>query len=292
MSTIILKDTIPVLLNRLFLKARRSSDPSLNRLDNLPAMPRLNQNTSGTHKTEGNDPKAILLQQPTWSFSGSPPAEGPTARTRESSLPISTQGATQKQQDASRSSAPPDCEMEVDQQGQASQDFETRSQPPSGDPSEESVDSEMRDEVEHAEANGHPASHSNDPANPHDSGAQDDQPSSTHDRQRDATPGHQTPPSGQESTAVEEAPVDPKELLEPYEWDDLEERFLKKMEECQIREEGIEKEFREWIQVNSSSFRYLPKTCCIPTSPSSREITSSDFPCGPVYEFIEHKRFP
>ncbi|KAL8899912.1 MAG: hypothetical protein Q9207_005956 [Kuettlingeria erythrocarpa] len=215
-------------------------------------MPRLNLDASGTGKTEGNDPKAILLQQPTWSFSDSPSAEGTAASARGSSLPIPTQGATQKQQDASRLSAPPDCEMQVDQQGQATRDFETRSQPPSGDPSEESVDSEMRDEIEQTQANGHPASHRNDQPDSRDSGAQGDHANAKRGHQKDATPGHQTPPSGQESTAVEEAPVDPKELLEPYEWHDLEERFLKKMEECQIREEGIEREFKEWIQTKNS----------------------------------------
>lgn len=216
-------------------------------------MPRLNLNTSGTHKTEEGGPQATLLQQPTWSFSDNPPAESTAASARESSLPVLTQGASQKQQDTSRSSAPPDSQMEVDQQGQASQDFQTRSQPPSGDPSEESLDSEMRDEVEHAEANGHPESQSDDQPSPHSSGARDDQPNGTHGHQRDAMPGHRTPPSGQESTAVEEAPIDPKELLEPYEWEDLEERFLKKMGECQMREEGIEKEFREWIQVSGQT---------------------------------------
>ncbi|KAL8998203.1 MAG: hypothetical protein Q9169_002688 [Polycauliona sp. 2 TL-2023] len=61
--------------------------------------------------------------------------------------------------------------------------------------------------------------------------------------------GTQTPPSGQgDSKLTEEEPVDPKEPLEPFEWDDLEERFVQKMEECQKQEEEIEHEFREWCQ--------------------------------------------
>lgn len=63
-------------------------------------------------------------------------------------------------------------------------------------------------------------------------------------------PGTQTPPSGQ-GNPMEEEPIDPKELLEPFGWDDLEERFAEKMEECQRQEAEIEQEFREWCQVIS-----------------------------------------
>ncbi|KAI4193342.1 MAG: hypothetical protein LQ350_008360 [Teloschistes chrysophthalmus] len=58
----------------------------------------------------------------------------------------------------------------------------------------------------------------------------------------------QLPPSGQKSP-VEEAPIDPKQPLEAFRWDDLEERFLRKMEECQKGEEELEKEFRGWCEV-------------------------------------------
>ena len=59
------------------------------------------------------------------------------------------------------------------------------------------------------------------------------------------------PPSGQESAAEADSHnIDPKEQLEPYGWYELEERFLAKMDECQRREEEIEREFREWCQVS------------------------------------------
>ncbi|KAL8664032.1 MAG: hypothetical protein Q9168_007983 [Polycauliona sp. 1 TL-2023] len=59
--------------------------------------------------------------------------------------------------------------------------------------------------------------------------------------------GTQIPPSGQGNPSEEET-IDPKEPLEPFEWDDLEDRFVQKMEECQRQEAEIEKEFREWCQ--------------------------------------------
>ncbi|KAL8691403.1 MAG: hypothetical protein Q9218_003369 [Villophora microphyllina] len=58
----------------------------------------------------------------------------------------------------------------------------------------------------------------------------------------------QTPPSGQKPE-VEEAPIDPKQPLEAFQWDDLEERFLKEMEECQKGEEELERDFRGWCEV-------------------------------------------
>ncbi|KAL8661623.1 MAG: hypothetical protein Q9202_005451 [Teloschistes flavicans] len=58
----------------------------------------------------------------------------------------------------------------------------------------------------------------------------------------------QSPPSGQEP-AAEETPIDPKQPLEAFAWDDLEDRFMKKMEECQKGEEELEKEFRGWYEV-------------------------------------------
>ncbi|KAL8698290.1 MAG: hypothetical protein Q9201_006660 [Fulgogasparrea decipioides] len=78
--------------------------------------------------------------------------------------------------------------------------------------------------------------------------------------QQFADPDHQTLSSEQIPKPDNEV-IDPKQSLEPFAWDDLETRFLQKMEECQRREEEIEKEFREWCHVcpftpslNHSSF--------------------------------------
>ena len=43
--------------------------------------------------------------------------------------------------------------------------------------------------------------------------------------------------------------VDPKEPLEPFDWDALEERYHVKMQECQQTEEGIYADFATWIKV-------------------------------------------
>ncbi|KAL9592222.1 MAG: hypothetical protein Q9179_006937, partial [Wetmoreana sp. 5 TL-2023] len=66
--------------------------------------------------------------------------------------------------------------------------------------------------------------------------------------QQFADPDHQTLSSEQIPKPDNEV-IDPKQSLEPFAWDDLETRFLQKMEECQRREEEIEKEFREWCHV-------------------------------------------
>ncbi len=58
------------------------------------------------------------------------------------------------------------------------------------------------------------------------------------------------PPSSGQGNGAEKEPIDPKESLEPFGWDDLEERFLQKMEECRREEAEIEKEFREWCEVS------------------------------------------
>lgn len=71
-------------------------------------------------------------------------------------------------------------------------------------------------------------------------------------------PQQSTPPSGQQEAAQEEKSIDPKEILEPYAWDDLEERFLRMMEECQRREEEIEKEFAEWCLVGTLFSPFVP----------------------------------
>ncbi|KAL8766927.1 MAG: hypothetical protein Q9209_006408 [Squamulea sp. 1 TL-2023] len=71
------------------------------------------------------------------------------------------------------------------------------------------------------------------------------QPNGTQDNQASGVAETQTPPSGQ-GNSIEEEPIDPKEPLEPFGWDDLEERFVRRMDECQKQEAQIEKEFREW----------------------------------------------
>ena len=48
---------------------------------------------------------------------------------------------------------------------------------------------------------------------------------------------------------------DPKEPLENFGWDDLEERFCKKMEECEKAEKELEGEFNEWLQVCQGPYR-------------------------------------
>ena len=82
------------------------------------------------------------------------------------------------------------------------------------------------------------------------------QPNDTQNSQADGHPKTQTPPSGQGDPAEEE-PIDPQELLQPFEWDDLEERFALKMEDCRRQEAEIEKEFREWCHVGRS-FSFNP----------------------------------
>ncbi|KAL9628100.1 MAG: hypothetical protein Q9204_006114, partial [Flavoplaca sp. TL-2023a] len=71
------------------------------------------------------------------------------------------------------------------------------------------------------------------------------QPNDTQNSQADGQPETQTPPSGQ-GDPTEEEPINPQELLQPFEWDDLEERFALKMGDCRRQEAEIEKEFQEW----------------------------------------------
>ncbi|KAL8857987.1 MAG: hypothetical protein Q9178_005447 [Gyalolechia marmorata] len=66
--------------------------------------------------------------------------------------------------------------------------------------------------------------------------------------QGNGNPETQPPTSGQ-GNGAEKEPINPSESLEPFGWDDLEERFLQKMEECRRQEAEIEKEFREWCEV-------------------------------------------
>lgn len=126
------------------------------------------------------------------------------------------------------------------------------SQPPSQQPNGLQNEDPSGSQVEgHPDtpADGHPVSQPNSqPAT---------QSNDTPNAQANGHPGTQTPPSGQ-GNSTEEEPIDPKELLEPFGWDDLEERFAQKMEECQRQEAEIEQEFREWCQVSSLFFFYSP----------------------------------
>lgn len=152
---------------------------------------------------------------------------------------------------------------------------QSRSQPPSSEHSEDSSDSKLERPLDFAEGNDLPATPAGDRRSTHANGTQSIQPSDTElaqangtqDNQANDVPGHTTLPSEQDDTTAEKPSIDPKESLEPYEWDELEERFLKKMEECQIREKEIEEEFREWIQVSSSIY-YDSRTSSCSAIPS------------------------
>ncbi|KAI4141462.1 MAG: hypothetical protein L6R39_005322, partial [Caloplaca ligustica] len=135
-----------------------------------------------------------------------------------------------------RSSVPPDPKTDAEERVCGSQQrFQTRSEPPSGGHSEASG-SERENP---AETDGHLATQPGDQTNRA-------QPGSTPGEHANGTPGRQSP--GQDTTdVVEEVPVDPKEPLEAYTWDELEEHFLTKMEECRSEEAEIEREFRGWI---------------------------------------------
>ncbi len=138
----------------------------------------------------------------------------------------------------------------------ADADHENPQQPPPQQPNT----------LQNDHASGSPVeSHSATPANGDPVSQPNSQPavqsSNTPNAQADGHPGTQTPPSAQ-GTLKEEEPVDPKGLLEPFGWDDLEERFAQKMHECQRQEGEIANEFKEWGQVGSS-FLLLPLTLFI-----------------------------
>ncbi|CAL8575114.1 hypothetical protein XPA_001057 [Xanthoria parietina] len=125
----------------------------------------------------------------------------------------------------------------------ADADHENPQQPPPQQPNT----------LQNDHASGSPVeSHSATPANGDPVSQPNSQPavqsSNTPNAQADGHPGTQTPPSAQ-GTLKEEEPVDPKGLLEPFGWDDLEERFAQKMHECQRQEGEIANEFKEWGQV-------------------------------------------
>ena len=41
----------------------------------------------------------------------------------------------------------------------------------------------------------------------------------------------------------------PRDALEPLDWQDMEERFAARMKECQAKEEELGREFAEWVEV-------------------------------------------
>ena len=44
---------------------------------------------------------------------------------------------------------------------------------------------------------------------------------------------------------------DPREPMAPFEWDSLEKRYLRTMEECEQEERKIYQEFHDWVKVSS-----------------------------------------
>lgn len=58
--------------------------------------------------------------------------------------------------------------------------------------------------------------------------------------------------SSEQNVLVE--PVDPKEPIDDFDWDELEKRFHGKMTECKHVEEEIYEEFNNLLEVSPSSF--------------------------------------
>ena len=44
---------------------------------------------------------------------------------------------------------------------------------------------------------------------------------------------------------------DPREPMEPLDWDSLEERYLSAMNECELEERKINQEFHDWVKVDN-----------------------------------------
>ncbi|KAL8971641.1 MAG: hypothetical protein Q9197_003166 [Variospora fuerteventurae] len=144
--------------------------------------------------------------------------------------------------------------MDLDQpRPEPQQQPQTRPQPLGEVQNGDISDGEIVKPAEQVEADGDSTSpqHDDHPDTQQSDDAQPTPPNATTgDDSTNGTPDPQVLPSfRQEIAATEETVMDPKEPLEPYGWDDLEARFLKKMEECQVSEGEIEKEFREWIEV-------------------------------------------
>ncbi|KAI4171419.1 MAG: hypothetical protein LQ343_004275 [Gyalolechia ehrenbergii] len=145
-----------------------------------------------------------------------------------------------------RSSAPPQLEMDIDEPEGGDQQRELpQAIQANRYPAEDAAYSGREEQANDIEAN--------EQINVQINGQPDAQPNGTQPNmgsQQDA------PPSGQQSADREDVSVDPKESLEPFAWDDLEARFVRKMEECERREEEIEREFAEWCLVRRSSRRF------------------------------------
>lgn len=62
---------------------------------------------------------------------------------------------------------------------------------------------------------------------------------------------------------------DSKDALEAYDWDELEERFHAKMEVCAKREEGIQEEFNELLEVSQFYVEDNMHPCFKPGTPNS-----------------------
>ena len=57
--------------------------------------------------------------------------------------------------------------------------------------------------------------------------------------------------------------INPRDVMDEYGWDDLEERFLARMGECRKKEEEINMEFREWLKVCCARWLGQRGTGCI-----------------------------
>ena len=71
---------------------------------------------------------------------------------------------------------------------------------------------------------------------------------------------HGTQDEGDEDLEPMDAQLgNPRDQLEPQDWEELEERFAARMKECQAREEELGREFGEWVEVRSglSTFYFL-----------------------------------
>lgn len=66
----------------------------------------------------------------------------------------------------------------------------------------------------------------------------------------------------QSNVHIHDQDRDPNVPLEAYNWDDLESRFEAKMKECGKVEEGIETEFRMWLEV-CAILSFLPKSLAL-----------------------------
>lgn len=55
------------------------------------------------------------------------------------------------------------------------------------------------------------------------------------------------PPEDLEPTAHQQG--NPRDALDDYDWQELEERFAARMKECEAREEELGREFKEWVEV-------------------------------------------